>query len=764
MQAVGGSHCHGIFMGLPAGPDRLGHPAWILATACALALAGRALGQLTPRFDGEYSGTAITSVNGESRETPLDVFVIRAAGTYDISMDVFSLGVFFACLHADEQGGFRCETCSLSFNDASFEGEFQDSCRSNPPFPVQGSFSGDTLTMTISPPAGQDGILHFTGTRPPHGACCCLLGSGCEFTCEFYDVQECADQGGSFQGSGTQCEEVNCFPTGACCLNNSCSNQTEEMCLNFGGAYQGNNTSCAGSGICSLPGACCTCDGSCTLLTQGACGLSGGAFQGEGTNCNSSSTCALGTQWKDAVSGTFEMANRWANGSIPDPVEATVFDQSGSYIVHFDSPHTNDRTAIRNGNVTFENASYDLTVQNASPPSLAIGSAGTLTLNQCPLLSSRDATVGYCGATLCTLNLIESNLVSSGVFSIGKAAPGKVSISGNSLLTSFQSRVGESRAGEAILNGSPAQWSAGNLTVGFEASGTLTIQNGGKVSADSLFVGLHAAPGNATTDGTVVIKGVGNGELSSLDVTHDLDVGKGAHGSLELLDGGQAVASGDVIVGDEPQASGSITVSGVPAPPFLPSKLGGGRVFVGLGGAGQLSVQHGAQLSSGGDLIIGDALGSMGTVEVKDGATKLDSATITVGNRGHGVLNIVDGAEGRCFSTQIGKAAGGTGVVVIMNGPASGPAWRLLGDAEIGAGGAGSLSVDNAIVQIDGTLSIGNAGAGSVLLKNAGAHQIVGLQTIIRAMGVLAGIGFHTCPTTTVQSGGMLSTTVQVAG
>lgn len=71
------------------------------------------------------------------------------------------------------------------------------------------------------------------------GACCLPDG-----TCEEVTFSECATDGGSFQGEGTTCDDVDCTHTGACCQGTNCSITTEDDCGAIGGVYQGDDTGC----------------------------------------------------------------------------------------------------------------------------------------------------------------------------------------------------------------------------------------------------------------------------------------------------------------------------------------------------------------------------------------------------------------------------------------------------------------------------------------------------------------------------------------
>ncbi len=112
------------------------------------------------------------------------------------------------------------------------------------------------------------------------GACCLFDGTCIEVT-----EDECAMQGGDFQGVGVGCDEVDCPARGACCLfDGTCIEVTEEECAMEGGDFQGVGTRCADID-CPARGACCLFDGTCIEVTEEACAMQGGDFQGVGTRC-----------------------------------------------------------------------------------------------------------------------------------------------------------------------------------------------------------------------------------------------------------------------------------------------------------------------------------------------------------------------------------------------------------------------------------------------------------------------------------------------
>ena len=127
---------------------------------------------------------------------------------------------------------------------------------------------------------GGDIVFRLIVVCDVEGACCLPDGS-----CELLLPNDCAAQGGQFEGQGTDCASVVCpQPVGACCLplSGGCLDLTDADCGLVGGLWQGPGTDCA-TFVCFPPGACCLSDGSCTDIgNEIDCDAAGGIFQAIG--------------------------------------------------------------------------------------------------------------------------------------------------------------------------------------------------------------------------------------------------------------------------------------------------------------------------------------------------------------------------------------------------------------------------------------------------------------------------------------------------
>lgn len=116
------------------------------------------------------------------------------------------------------------------------------------PHPTQGAnFADDDVPSNLDPIAALGSFGFSTEGNLPcpveaaPGACCFPDGS-----CEVLLREDCAAQGGAFQGDGTDCQTVECPQpaTGACCVGEVCSIRTADECAAGGGEYLGDDTGC----------------------------------------------------------------------------------------------------------------------------------------------------------------------------------------------------------------------------------------------------------------------------------------------------------------------------------------------------------------------------------------------------------------------------------------------------------------------------------------------------------------------------------------
>jgi len=319
-----------------------------------------------------------------------------------------------------------------------------------------------------------------------------------------------------------------------------------------------------------------------------------------------------------------------------------------------------------------------------------------------------------------------------------------------------ETKIGETRAGTMILDGSTTTFTANaDVTVGDTANGSLTIRNGALFDAQGIdftmgqeanVTGLVAVTGQGSTllTGDLTVGDQGKGDLveqngALIATTGDLDIAQEAgsgsgHGLVDAeVDNSELDVGGNLTIGDG--GTGDMVLSGAVA------SVSGTEISVGdqNGATGTLTVNV-STLAFGGELKIGD--NGIGTVFIQQGST-VNAGTLTVGNNGTGTLNL-DGF-GTTLSTVETTIGGGSGkgTLKITNGATlttadqasvggaasgflqtvtvdTGSTWAVLHSLTIGDNSTATVTVkDGSTLAADGDLMIGNAGGGSLTVTGA---------------------------------------------
>ncbi|MGJ8649082.1 MAG: beta strand repeat-containing protein [Opitutaceae bacterium] len=160
---------------------------------------------------------------------------------------------------------------------------------------------------------------------------------------------------------------------------------------------------------------------------------------------------------------------------------------------------------------------------------------------------------------------------------------------------------------------------SGDLDVGFEGTGDLTVSNGAAVTADGVSIGAES-----TGIGTVTVSGLG----SSMILADTLYVGESGEGDLEI-NTLAAVSANTVHIGKNDSSSGEILVDAATLNVT-------GDLTLGLSGNGY----GGLEISNAGVVSVG------GTTQAVNGTIGFGAGDNGVLNTGNLVLNDIDDLEG----------------------------------------------------------------------------------------------------------------------
>jgi T5SS/PEP-CTERM-associated repeat protein len=273
----------------------------------------------------------------------------------------------------------------------------------------------------------------------------------------------------------------------------------------------------------------------------------------------------------------------------------------------------------------------------------------------------------------------------------------------------------------ALLNGG-----TGDVTVGSEGNGTLTVNAGATFDATASNITAAESAGSA---GTITVDG-----LDALLQADGLTIGGAgttdlsATAFLTVQAGASSQVTNTFEVGADAGSYGQATVTGDG------STLQADAFSVGGSGTGVFTVQPGAAVSASGDASVGGDSGGNGTWSINGGSASV-GGTLTVGDSGNGLGIIQQGGTLKAASVEIGNKLGGTGEIDETGGN------FISDDISVGSGGTGELKISGGSVVTHGNADVAqqvNAtvqtlGVGNQAVWNIGGTLTVGAAGIADA-------------------------------
>ncbi len=338
---------------------------------------------------------------------------------------------------------------------------------------------------------------------------------------------------------------------------------------------------------------------------------------------------------------------------------------------------------------------------------ITIGDTGTLDI-QGGTFNAGNAITMTSGSTV-TLNGGELNATSG----LDNTANGTLNFQ-NGMLTVTGGAFSPNAGGDYFIDG-PTPVEMPHLVVGVGATanlnqdlhiarihnGELTIAAGGQVTNTN---GRIASLTGSST-GIVTVTGVGSTWTNS----NFLTVGSSGNGTLSIEDGGQVISAGGTIGGNT--ASNFVTVTGIGS-----TWTNSGILNVGEGGGAILSIESGGQVSNTDGTIGGSNANTVMVTVMGTGSTWTNSGELTVGNFGEGTLQIKDQGQVSSSSGILGKFNGDVGTVTVSN---AGSEWNT-NILTVGDEGHGSLNIADGATVSAGVVSIAeDTGSGEVTVDNA---------------------------------------------
>ena len=322
---------------------------------------------------------------------------------------------------------------------------------------------------------------------------------------------------------------------------------------------------------------------------------------------------------------------------------------------------------------------------------LLVGDAGTgkLLVDNAGVLDNQDGTIGNTADSTDSRALVTgsgSTWTNRGMLSVGKGGEGILEILDGGHVGSASGSIGSSLGsmGEVAVAGAGSSWiNTHDLNVGLEGSGALTIAAGGLVESGQSGIGIAAG-----STGAVTVTGAGSRWMLN---GNRMRIGHSGNGTLSIVDGAE-VSAGSAVIGDSAGATGIVTVDGIGSI-WTP-----GVLYIGNMGTGTMEILGGGTVSS--DVsIVGDSAGSADNrvLVTGTGSTWTNVGTLSIGEWGGGLLEVLDGGHVESASGSIGTTAGADGKVRVSGVDSAGTRshWEIdTGNLTVGDVGTGSLLVE----------------------------------------------------------------------
>ncbi|WP_246686004.1 autotransporter domain-containing protein [Mesorhizobium sp. B2-4-6] len=375
---------------------------------------------------------------------------------------------------------------------------------------------------------------------------------------------------------------------------------------------------------------------------------------------------------------------------------------------------------------------------------LAIGylGAGTLTIQGGGKVSNAFGYIGAnSGSGAVTVDGANSSWTNSGNLYVGQSGAGTLTVKNGGKVSNADGYIGaeSGSTGTVTVDGPGSSWTNSTaLFVGYSGTGTLTVTSGGTVSNTYGYIGANSGANFGST-GTVMVTGAG----SSWTNSGDLYVGTFGAGSLTIQNGGM-VSAGSVFVASAAASTGTINIgSGIGDAATAPGILAAADLQF-FQGSGSLVFNHtGANYGFATNLSGGGTVRQMagftnltGNSNGFTGATTVEGGTLAVNGVLGGTLDVL--AAGRLQGT--GTVGNTTVAGTIAPGNSIGT-LNVAGNITFNAGSTYEVEV-NAAGQADRIDATGTAainGSTVQVLNAPGVYALGSHYTILTAADGVSG-------------------------
>jgi outer membrane autotransporter protein len=429
------------------------------------------------------------------------------------------------------------------------------------------------------------------------------------------------------------------------------------------------------------------------------------------------STAARANDWIGTISTDWYTAGNWDLNAIPISTDPVFFNT------------TTGIPSLINGGMVTVNGLY-----------IGVGDKGVLTVANGAVLNSNLAYVGQMAGSsgAVTVTGVGSIWNAQGLV-VGNDGVGTLAIlNGGAVNTSVYefSLADQSGNGTAIVDGAGSKLTASDFVVGNGGTGTLTVSNGGAVIGTTWISTIGHDVGAV---GTVTVTGAG----STLSNVGDLFIGQNGSGTLTVANGGGVTVGGNIVLAYQPGSTGTLNIGGAAgAAAAAPGTVNTANIEF-RAGTGAINFNH-----TGVGYVFAPAMSGFGTINQLSGETILtaDSSAFTGATSVTGGRLAVNGSLAGIVTVSGGGILGGTGTVggiAANSGGIVGPGnsigtLNVNGNVTFAAGSIYQVET-NAAGQSDKIAATGSATLNGGTIVASGAAPLGSQFTVLTAAGGING-------------------------
>ncbi len=453
---------------------------------------------------------------------------------------------------------------------------------------------------------------------------------------------------------------------------------------------------------------------------------------------------------QDATGTNASTLGGMADFSIGDAGDAYVYVSAGGAI---DAQTASVEIGVEDDStgqllVTDDDSSVD-----TADMTIGVAGDGTVLAENAGALTNTSVTLGEQegGSGTVTLTDQETSWDISGDLTIGAAGDGTFSDSGADLSVDGDVILGAEDTGTGSLTLNAATPNFGSdMIIGEAGTGQVYVNQGSAMTVKSLTLGSQAdSTGELDITGSTV-------------QSDDLTDGDSGQGTIDVTEDSTLTTVNDATVGNSIGTDLSTVLVDTGSQWLL-----NGNLTIGEAAQGEVDIDNASQVAALGQVVLGDQAGAIGTVNV-NGTNSAPQSTslgygqgLVVGNAGEGIMNILAGAM--VAPTPLppsGSAPPGYGEIEIAaqnGGPGETSSLKVDGDGSQLEGSSLAVGGTTDAAGGDGTLLVWDQG--EVVISGSAGTTVWGTGTIDMIEGTLI------TPTLTIEAGGtFLSEYGTVAG